>query len=142
MGSDDLCVNRRHPLQSGMEPGLVTPPNAPRNAAAADLPARDTFTAQTPLVVIGLAAIGMIFLINSHARPTPPREKAVVYSCSECGTVVAVGRRMPQSYVVEIQMLDGSLRTIPQTARGVQRRRYRARQRWRADAAIGPRRKR
>ncbi len=98
-----------------MEPGLVTPPNARRNAAAADAATRDTFTAQTPLVVIGLAAIGMIFLINSHARPTPPREKAVVYSCSECGTVVAV-RRAAESYVVEIQMLDGSLRTIPQLA--------------------------
>lgn len=93
----------------------MTPPNARRNAPAADAAARDTFTAQTPLVVIGLAAIGMIFLIHSHARPTPPREKAVVYSCSECGTVVAV-RRAAESYVVEIQMLDGSLRTIPQLA--------------------------
>ncbi len=116
MGSDDLCVNRCRPLQIGMEPGPMTPPNARRNAAAADAAARDTFTAQTPLVVIGLAAIGMIFLINSHARPTPPREKAVVYSCSECGTVVAV-RRAAESYVVEIQMLDGSLRTIPQMPR-------------------------
>jgi hypothetical protein len=98
-----------------MEPAPMTPPNARRSAAAANTAARDTFTAQTPLVVIGLAAIGMIFLINSHARPTPPREKAVVYSCSECGTVVAV-RRTAQSYVVEIQMLDGSLRTIPQLA--------------------------
>jgi hypothetical protein len=83
-----------------------------------NLPAQDTFTAQTPLVVIGLAAIGMIFLINSHARPTPPREKVVVYSCSECGTVTSV-RSAPNSallFIVEVQMLDGSLRVIPQTA--------------------------
>ncbi len=99
-----------------MEPGPTTPPNSRRNAAAADAAARDTFTAQTPLVVIGLAAIGMIFLINSHARPTAPREKAVVYSCSECGTVVAVRRAAESSYLIEIQMLDGSLRTVPQIA--------------------------
>jgi len=101
-----------------MEPGSVAPPNTPRNAAIIDLPARDTFSAQTPLVVIGLAAIGMIFLINSHARPTPPREKVVVYSCSECGTVTSV-RSAPNSallFIVEVQMLDGSLRVIPQTA--------------------------
>ena len=80
--------------------------------------ARDTFTAQTPLVVIGLAAIGMIFLINSHARPTPNREKVIVYSCSECGTVTSV-RSAPNSdpsFIVEVQMLDGSLRAIRQTA--------------------------
>jgi hypothetical protein len=94
----------------------MTPPNTRKIAAAADAAARDTFTAQTPLVVIGLAAIGMIFLINSHARPTPPREKTVVYSCSECGTVVAVRRAAESTYLVEIQMLDGSLQTIPQMA--------------------------
>ena len=99
-----------------MELGPITPPNARKTASAADAAARDTFTAQTPLVVIGLAAIGMIFLINSHARPTPPREKTVVYSCSECGTVVAVRRAAESSYLVEIQMLDGSLRTVPQMA--------------------------
>lgn len=106
--------------KADMEPGSTAPPNTPKNEAAVDLPAPDTFSAQTPLVVIGLAAIGMIFLINSHARPTAPREKVVVYSCSECGTVVAV-RRAPNSalsYLVEVQMLDGSLRTIPQLAGG------------------------
>ena len=75
---------------------------------------------RTPLVVIGLAAIGMILLINSHARPTAPREKVVIYSCSECATVVAVRRAADSapSYIVEVQMLDGSLRAIPQTAAG------------------------
>ena len=64
--------------KASMEPGPIVPPNAPRNTATIDLPARDTFSTQTPLVVIGLAAIGMIFLINSHARPTPTRENVVV----------------------------------------------------------------
>ena len=104
--------------KADMEHGQLAPPSTPRNAATMDLPANDTFTAQTPLVVIGLAAIGMIFLINSHARPTPPREKVIVYSCSECGTVTSV-RNAPNALpavIVEIQMLDGSLRTIQQTA--------------------------
>ena len=102
--------------KADMEPGSMAPPNTPRNAATA--PARDTFSTQTPLVVIGLAAIGMILLINSHARPSAPREKVVVLSCSECGTVMAVRRasNSTPSYIVEIQMLDGSLRTIPQIA--------------------------
>ena len=104
--------------KADMENSSTTPPAGSRNGATIDLPARDTFSAQTPLVVIGLAAIGMIFLINSHARPTPAREKTLVYSCSECGTVTAV-RPAPNaatSFIVEIQMLDGSLRTIPQMA--------------------------
>jgi hypothetical protein len=104
--------------KADMEPGSVASPNAPRNAATIDLPARDTFSTQTPLVVIGLAAIGMIILINSHARPTAEREKIVAYSCSECGTVTSV-RNAPDStpsFIVEVQMLDGSLRAIPQTA--------------------------
>lgn len=104
--------------KADMEHGPLTPASTPRNAAMMDLPSHDTFTAQTPLVVIGLAAIGMIFLINSHARPTAPREKVIVYSCSECGTVTSV-RNAPNALpavIVEIQMLDGSLRTIQQTA--------------------------
>jgi hypothetical protein len=101
-----------------MEPGSIAPSNAQKNAPTMHLPARDTFTAQTPLVVIGLAAIGMIFLINSHARPTPTREKVIVYSCSECGTVTSVrnGPNSDPSFIVEVQMLDGSLRAIRQTA--------------------------
>ncbi len=104
--------------KASMEPGPIVPPNAPVNTATINLPARDTFSTQTPLVVIGLAAIGMIILINSHARPTPTRENVVVHSCSECGTVTSV-RSAPNSalsFIVEVQMLDGSLRVIPQTA--------------------------
>lgn len=103
-----------------METGSIPQRNTSKNAGTLHLPARDTFSAQTPLVVIGLAAIGMILLINSHARPTAPRERIAVHSCSECGTVMAVRRASDPtpSYIVEIQMLDGSLRTIPQIAAG------------------------
>jgi hypothetical protein len=93
----------------------------PKRPDVAGVRARDTFGAQTPLIVIGLAAISMILLINSHARPTPQREKPVVYSCADCGTVVAV-RRSAQpspSYVVEVQMLDGSVRVIPHLTAGL-----------------------
>ena len=104
--------------KADMELGPVATPSARKSAPTLHLPARDTFTAQTPLVVIGLAALGMIFLINSHARPTPTREKAMVYSCAECGQVTSV-RTAPNSdapFIVEVQMLDGSLRAIPQSA--------------------------
>ncbi len=104
--------------KADMEPASIARPSARENAPTMHVPARDTFTAQTPLVVIGLAAISMIFLINSHARPTAPREKVTVYSCSECGTVTSV-RNSPNadpSFIVEVQMLDGSLRAIQHSA--------------------------
>lgn len=106
--------------KAAMETGSISPTIAPKKAAAVHLPARDTFSAQTPLVVIGLAAIGMIFLINSHARPTLPHEKVVIVACAECGTVVAVrpAANAAASYVVEVQMLDGSLRTTQQLTAG------------------------
>jgi len=98
-----------------MQTGSISPALTLKKAAPEHMPSRDSFSAQTPLVVIGLAAIGMIFLINSHARPTPPREKAVVIVCAACGTVVTV-RPVTNAamYTVEVQMLDGSLRTTVQ----------------------------
>lgn len=103
-----------------MEPGSIARPSVRESAPTMHVPARDTFTAQTPLVVIGLAAIGMIFLINSHARPTPAREKVMVYSCSDCGTVTSVRNESNSdpntSFIVEVQMLDGSLKAIRQSA--------------------------
>ena len=103
--------------KADMEPGSIAPPSPAKGAPTLHLPVRDTFTAQTPLVVIGLAAIGMIFLINSHARPTPMRDKVVVYSCSDCGTVTSVrnASKPGSSFIVEVQMLDGSLKAIPQS---------------------------
>lgn len=101
-----------------MESGSIARKMTPAKAVTTHVPTRDTFSTQTPLVVIGLAAIGMIILINSHARPTPVREKTVAYACSECGTVVAVRRAAdsPMLYIIDVQMLDGSLRAIPQLA--------------------------
>lgn len=101
-----------------METGSTSSMGTPEEVTTRYAHALDTLSAQTPLAVIGLAAIGMIFLINSHAQPTPSREKLVIYSCAECGTVVSVRRAADAApwYVVEIQMLDGSLRTIPQAA--------------------------
>ena len=101
-----------------MESRSLIPALARKKTATAQENARDTFGAQTPLAVIGLAAIGMILLINSHARPTPAHaraaEKAVMIACADCGTVVAVRRTADAepSFVVEVQMLDGSLRVI------------------------------
>lgn len=110
--------------KAAMEPISNARLTARKESAAAHEAARETFVAQTPLVVIGLAAIGMILLINSHARPTAAREKpseqVVVVACADCGTVVAVRRAangLP-AYIVEIQMLDGSLRTVQQLAAG------------------------
>lgn len=101
-----------------MEPGSIPPTITPRKSVAAHLPARDTFSTQTPLVVIGLAALGMIFLINSHAQPTPAREKVAMVVCSECGTVVAVRPAAnAAAFVVEVQMLDGTLRKTEQPTR-------------------------
>ncbi len=107
--------------KAGMPSNSILSIMAGKRTAAAEARARDTFSAQTPLMIIGLAAISMILLINSHARPTPPREKVVAYVCAECGTVVAV-RRTAQTassyYVVEVQMLDGSIRAVQQMAAG------------------------
>jgi len=87
--------------------------SSPRSALS------ETIGSQTPLLVIGLAAIGMIFLINSHAQPTPSREKLVAYSCAECGTVVAVRHdaSIAPAYLVQVQMLDGTLRSVTQLGR-------------------------
>ena len=93
----------------------------PKRAGAAEVRSRDTFGAQTPLMVIGLAAISMILLINSHAPPTAQRDKTIAYSCADCGTVISVRSAAPPSpsYMVEVQMLDGSVRIIPHLAKGI-----------------------
>jgi hypothetical protein len=93
----------------------------PKRAGAAEVPARDTFGAQTPLMVIGLAAISLILLINSHAPPTAQRDKTIAYSCADCGTVISVrnAAQPSPSYLVEVQMLDGSVRVIPHLAKGL-----------------------
>jgi acid phosphatase class B len=83
--------------------------------------AREKFDAQTPLTIIGLAAIAMILLINSPARPTAAAPAPhFTTACENCGTVTAVRRSAHSApvYFVEVQMLDGSVRTIQQLAAG------------------------
>lgn len=86
----------------------------------AEVCSREKFDAQTPLTVIGLAAIAMILLINSPARPTAVPAPEFAVACMDCGTVTAVRRSAHSSpvYFVEVQMLDGSVRTIQQLAAG------------------------
>jgi hypothetical protein len=83
--------------------------------------AREKFDAQTPLTIIGLAAIAMILLINSPARPTAAAPAPhFAATCGNCGTVTAVRRSAHSApvYFVEVHMLDGSVRTIQQLAAG------------------------
>lgn len=81
----------------------------------------ESFGAQAPIALLGLAAIVIIALINANARtaradPSP----ALAVACSECGTVVAVRQSAHSSpvYFVEIRMLDGSTRVVQQLASG------------------------
>jgi hypothetical protein len=81
----------------------------------------ESFGAQAPIALLGLAAIAIIALINANARPAaavPPQ--ATTLACSDCGTVVAVRQSAHSSpvYFVEIQMLDGSTRVVQQLAAG------------------------
>ncbi|HJW51842.1 MAG TPA: hypothetical protein VJ501_07515 [Burkholderiaceae bacterium] len=82
----------------------------------------ESFGAQAPIALLGLAAIAIIALINADSRPARavPPPQAVTAACSECGTVVAVRQSAHSSpvYFVEVQMLDGSTRVIQQLAAG------------------------
>jgi len=71
----------------------------------------ESFGAQAPVALLGLAAIAVIALVNLNARPAAALPPAVIASaCVECGTVVAIRRSAHASpvFFVEIQMLDGS----------------------------------
>lgn len=80
----------------------------------------ESFGAQAPLALLGLAVIAIIALINANARPAPVVEPVVAISCGTCGTVVDVRRSAHSSpvYFVEVQMLDGSTRVVQQLAAG------------------------
>jgi hypothetical protein len=81
----------------------------------------ESFGAQAPVALLGLAAIAIIALINLNARPAAALPAAVVTSaCVDCGTVVAIRRSAHSSpvYFVEVQMLDGSTRVVQQLASG------------------------
>jgi len=81
----------------------------------------ESFGAQAPIALMGLAAIAVITLINLNARPAaalPP--PGVAATCTECGTVTAIRRSAHSSpvYFVEVQMLDGSTRVVQQLSIG------------------------
>ena len=83
--------------------------------------APESFGAQAPVALFGLAAIAVIALINANARPVPIEHPPIVASaCANCGTVVAVRRSAHSSpvFYVEVQMLDGSTRVVHQLAAG------------------------
>jgi hypothetical protein len=91
-----------------------TPQESPHGRA-------ESFGAQAPIALLGLAAIAIIALINANARTAhadlPP---AITTACVNCGTVVAVRQSAHSSpvYFVEVQMLDGSKRVVQQLASG------------------------
>ena len=81
----------------------------------------ESFGAQTPVALMGLAAIAVITLVNLQARPAAaPPPTVVASACIDCGTVTAIRRSAHSSpvYFVEIQMLDGSTRVVQQLATG------------------------
>jgi len=76
---------------------------------------------QAPIALVGLLAIGIIVAVNYFARPQPGATTRApnATECKDCGTVVAVRRSahsIPVTFV-EIQMTDGSVRTLRAPAR-------------------------
>lgn len=81
----------------------------------------ESFAAQAPIALFGLAVIAVIALINAHSRPAPiDRPTIVAASCTDCGTIVSITRSAHSSpvFFVEVQMLDGSMRVVQQLATG------------------------
>ena len=76
---------------------------------------------QAPIALVGLLAIGVIVAVNYFARPpldTTARAPGAA-ACKECGTVMAVrlsAHSVPVTFV-EVQMIDGSVRTLRAPAR-------------------------
>lgn len=71
---------------------------------------------QAPIALIGLLAIGVIVAVNYLARPGPAAGSGLLDApgCRQCGMVVAVRRSahsVPVTFV-EVQMADGTLRTV------------------------------
>lgn len=81
----------------------------------------ESFGAQAPIALFGLAAIAVIALINVHNGPAAAARPAIAaVGCTDCGTVVAITRSAHSSpvFFVEVQMLDGSMRVVQQLASG------------------------
>lgn len=92
-----------------LEHELTTAANPDRRAA-------DAMDRQAPVALIGLLAIAVIVAINYVARPHFESDSRLLNApaCKQCGTVVAVRRSahsVPVTFV-EVQMRDGSLRTV------------------------------
>jgi hypothetical protein len=72
---------------------------------------------QAPVALVGLLAMATILVVNFTARPhLAPVDSRLLNApaCRHCGTVVAV-RRSAHSvpvFFVDVQMTDGSLRTL------------------------------
>lgn len=82
---------------------------------------RDSFVAQAPMALLGLAAMAIIALVNVHARPALADLAPVsTPACGECGTVVAVHQSAHAApmYYVEVRMADGTRRVVQQLAAG------------------------
>lgn len=76
---------------------------------------------QAPIALVGLLAIGVIIAVNYFARPqVGAADRAPgATDCKGCGKVVAVrhsAHSVPVTYV-EVQMTDGSVRTLRAPAR-------------------------
>lgn len=95
-------------------------------------PQRDNFFTQLPVMLVFVAAVVGILLVNRQhfdhhpqalASPPAPQARLIELKCSDCGEVVAVrmlgapaiGNR---SLLLNVRMLDGSLRTVRQPAPG------------------------
>jgi hypothetical protein len=110
VGSDGLSDRPRSPYKTPGEIGDdVT--SAPTQQTAQR--AARAWRGQTAITLIGFAALAAILAVNLLARP-PDADANMAGACAQCGRVVAV-RRSAHSVpvtIVEIQMLDGSLRTV------------------------------
>ena len=74
---------------------------------------------QTLLAVAGLVAIAAIVAVNVLGRPRADDSRLMnATGCAECATVVAVRSASREDASVEIQMRDGSRRTLRHRANG------------------------
>ena len=87
-------------------------------------PEAETVEQHTSLALIALFAIGVIVAVNILARPERGLADSRLLNasgCPQCGTVVAVrhsAHSVPLIYI-EVQMRDGSLRTVRGPGQGV-----------------------
>lgn len=93
------------------------------------------FWSQVPVVLFTIAAVVAIVLVNARTRAEvlePPAAQAVEIlldpvDCADCGEVIAVRaepaeagveRSVPGAVLLDVRMIDGSVRTVRQFAPG------------------------